>query len=848
MLTSSCTIYINFWVTFIFSVGLIPSSNNVLGFGIKKSNLCIHHHSVGSQAESWLSRTSDDSLQNILVRKDYDKCVTSLGRLGHHFMGKKSTEHLLNKPWLPSINVSEDDNIFAVDEKRESLEKKSIQHLVNLIKAKLNYQNDSLDEEESNEIDNASESNYSVAKDIVKGCFRDLACTIEGEIVLEKMFYEHSEPALNEQNSDTIRGSIVALKSLLIMGMQVGVKGTPEQQQKLTAHLYSRTDEATVVVNDMEEYLQSLSSRKLKRNIDLTAATQLLAELKRKRSNQSAFDLLVQLGAWRKHEDIALLRSGFPMRFTEEEEKAAAEAELNPRDPDELLGLRKDLRDMKVYTIDSEHTSDIDDGLSIEVVTKPDGTKRHRIWIHIADADKWAPRDSEIFKAAGRRTTSVYTPTGSVPMFPSNLSAGVMSLRANHDSYALSLSVELDDDGMIDDSTIQVMPSLISVNYRLAYDEVDEMLEMGIGYFEEWELGALLSEASKRRKFRIAMGSTEGFVTRPIPQVDIRVLNNDTSQDGIDIVVKVEGSHNAGFNQSSYVLDMNGVDDYAPAVSSSFLLVTEMMIMAGEAMGKFKMIAESRQADIDTNVLQLENKLDLPYRTQPRPDLSARYQELNTLNSLKERGYCHAWYARRFFEAVRVLDEPLPHYGLGLDCYVQWSSPIRRFGDLQVHAAVKRFLRKERINIMMQNGDRIPDELRDSDLGCPVPNCIESPNKTLKINYKKGLGFIKAARTVQKKSNEYWLFEYIRRRIENSETEVEFAATVLGCVDPNRYQYAIYVHELGLEHKYLSERGYIQTGDVIWLKVDSVSPRYGLLTFILSSKSSGRSRKSALAA
>ena len=81
------------------------------------------------------------------------------------------------------------------------------------------------------------------------------------------------------------------------------------------------------------------------------------------------------------------------------EEKAALEAEeyyssgtgtgTGAVDPDDLLGLRKDLRSMKVYTIDGEYTHEIDDGLSIEKITKEDGSERHRVWIHIADADKW---------------------------------------------------------------------------------------------------------------------------------------------------------------------------------------------------------------------------------------------------------------------------------------------------------------------------------------------------------------------------------------------------------------------------------------------------------------------------
>jgi len=306
--------------------------------------------------------------------------------------------------------------------------------------------------------------------------------------------------------------------------------------------------------------------------------------------------------------------------------------------------------------------------------------------------------------------------------------------------------------------------------------------------------------------------------------------------------------------------------------------VTEMMIMSGEAMGKLKNVLESKvekiygsesDSDLHSKHPMLENKLNLPFRTQPKPDFGQRYQELRTLDSLREKGlgYCHAWYARRFFEPVRVMEDPLPHHGLGLDCYVQWTSPIRRFSDLQVHASVKRFLRKHRVNQMMEAGLPIPDALTASDIGCEVPRQVESSKlesglytkytvdemtrkkqEAYGINYKKGLGFVNAARMVQKKSGEYWLFEYIRRQIEKSDSEIAYETTVLACVNPQRGQYAIFVHELGLEHRYLSEKGDLQIGEKIYLKVANVSPRLGLLTFTLSSRYGGKSTKFAPAA
>eukprot|EP00979_Chaetoceros_neogracilis_P004688 scaffold814_cov248-Chaetoceros_neogracile.AAC.8 len=766
------------------------------------------------------------------------------------------------QPWLP--NNTDDDDIFAVDDKREELERKSIQVLASLIRYRL--QNTKNDDSDDTKMDAVEQSE---ALNLAHNRFRDLTCTIKGEIFLERVFATTEIPELEHQNghehldSDVIKGAVIALQSLAILGMQIGVKGTPQQKERSVAHLNNMNDDKES--KGLDAFWDGMDNRRLKHQSDITAGTQLLAELKMKRTAQSAFDLLVRLGAWTKHEDLALLRSGFPTRFTAEEEKHAKDAAEDVHDPDHILGIRKDLRHLKVYTVDSESTDEIDDGLSIEVIKKADGSERKKIWIHIADADRWAPRSSKIFKAAQHRATSLYLASGSIPMFPLGLSGGPMSLIAEKDSHALSMAVELNDDGSIDDSSLVITPSLVNVNYRLAYDEVDEMLEMGVGYFEEWELGALLDEATKRRKYRVSCGSTEGFVPNPIPQAQLKAVKKDDGDD-VDIILNVEMTHNAGLNQSEAVLDSTTAQDFAPPISSAFLLVTEMMVMSSEAMGKLKHVLESQTKRVkeDNGHLPIvENMLSLPYRTQPRPDFGKRYQDLETLNSMKNKGYCHAWYARRFFEAVRVKDEPLPHNGLGIDCYVQWSSPIRRFCDLQVHASVKRFLRRHRVNLLMEAGRKIPEALTASDLGCDVPIHVDSSRsesgsyteytfqsdgKKHDINYNRGIGFVKAARMVQRKSNEYWLFEYIRRNLEESESEVVYQTTVLACVDPSRGQYAIFVHELGLEHRYLSEQGELPVGSKLWLKVSTVQPRLGLLTFTLSSVYGGKSKRFAQAA
>jgi len=200
--------------------------------------------------------------------------------------------------------------------------------------------------------------------------------------------------------------------------------------------------------------------------------------------------------------------------------------------------------------------------------------------------------------------------------------------------------------------------------------------------------------------------------------------------------------------------------------------------------------------------------------------------------------YPHAWYARRFFNKVIVSEEPGSHFGMGLDCYVQWTSPIRRLTDLQVHSALKRYLRRRRANELVQAGSSIPSEITSMDLGCDISN-LEQPSAIDTIDYKSGLGMIFAGRPIQSSSSTYWMFQKIQQMIKEADDEVMFECIVLGCVNRDRFQYAIYVYELGLEHRYLSETGKLEEGKKLWLRISFVNPRNELLTFVLASKSGG---------
>jgi hypothetical protein len=753
--------------------------------------------------------------------------------------------------WFPQCNNYDDDDIFAEfleeDEATAEIEEKAVELAMKIIQNRLESQNSDDDKENSDDNkENKDKDSWSpptntrVSK-LVKGRFMDLTCAVEGERALESLF---SDPIVAAcEDNDIIRGTVMVVQSLCVTGTQVGVTGAPDQLQRLVAHL-DRRDDPAMREKDLYEWNRD-SIRRLKYRIDRKAALHLLSRMLWKRSTQGAYDLLVRMGVWKKHEDLALLRSGFPLRFTKDENDAAKAAFDLTHDPDEILGLRQDFRHMKVVTIDSASTSEIDDGLSVEVVKKDDGTERQRIWVHIADADRWAPRDSVLFETARKRMTSLYLPHGSIAMFPSIASADLMSLIANKDACALSLGVELNDDGSIDASTITFTPSVIRVKYRLTYDDVDEMLEEGIGYSEEWELGALLDAATKRRNYRISRGSSEGLVPVPVPYSSVSINNNKSAPDGIGISVNVQVSHNAGKNRTTDST-LDGALELTEFASSANLLVTEAMIMAGEALGRWKMRIDKEDEQEDEGAAV--NQLRLPFRTQPAPDFKTRSRERSVWEDLLEGdvggGLCHAWYARRFLQPLKVTELPRPHSGLGLQCYVQWSSPIRRFADLQTHASIKRYLRRKRIHEMIQKGSEVPSGLRSIDLGWAtdthdqssqeeggLPVVEDRDDLDQDLDFYAGIGLIGASRTLQRQSQQYWLYEHVRRLKEN-DPDTTFTVLILGCVDQVKRQYAVYVYELGLEHRYTSPAGKLNIGITLTMKVDRVSPRTGVLSFV----------------
>ncbi|MDY7012932.1 MAG: ribonuclease R family protein [Cyanobacteriota bacterium] len=358
-------------------------------------------------------------------------------------------------------------------------------------------------------------------------------------------------------------------------------------------------------------------------------AQDILIALERSPTAETALELLVALGRWSPHENLFLRRSSYPIHFPQKVlEVAQHTLQFPPPDGD---GDRLDLTHLKVYTIDDESTREIDDGLSVEFLDS-EGTVK--LWIHIADPTRLVSLGDELDLEARRRSTSLYLPTGTVPMFPQDLATGPMSLIQGRVCPALSFAAVLDRTGAVLDYSIH--SSSIQPTYRLTYDDADEMLELGIT--AEPELEQLAAAARLRHTWR----SSQGSIDIRMPEASIKVKNDD------EIEIEI-------------------LDD-----SRSRQLVAEMMILTGEIAGRYAR----------------EHNIPLPFRGQPQPELPSN-EELIQLPAGPVR-FCAL---RRCMPRSEMGTVPSRHAGLGLDIYTQVTSPIRRYTDLLAHFQLKAHLR-----------------------------------------------------------------------------------------------------------------------------------------------------------
>jgi ribonuclease R len=343
-----------------------------------------------------------------------------------------------------------------------------------------------------------------------------------------------------------------------------------------------------------------------------------------------------------------------------------------------------------IFTIDGADAKDFDDAVSIRRL--PGGG--YLLGVHIADVTHYVSGDGALDREALKRGTSVYMPGFVVPMLPEALSNGVCSLNEGVDRLTLTVEMEVDGSGKV--TGHEIYESVIRSRARLIYDDVSDYLEA-----------------------RPGAGARNGFTS----DRDI-CASLDAMKELADILTaarRVRGSIDFNIPEPEITLDGDGAPvrvvprDMRPAN----LLIEEFMVLANETVATvyygrrlpfIYRVHERPEPDRMYQLAEFLRGFDLRIGREPdkvRPsDLSKLIAQVK---GRPEESVVSEVVLRSMQKAEYSPDSP-GHFGLALDRYCHFTSPIRRYPDLFIHRVIKEdingFLTARRISDLRGRADR----------------------------------------------------------------------------------------------------------------------------------------------
>ena len=344
------------------------------------------------------------------------------------------------------------------------------------------------------------------------------------------------------------------------------------------------------------------------------------------------FDLLVGVGTFSPDEPLELERAGiedeFPQGVLTEAEAVDLSRALDQPE-------RKDLTAVPAVTVDDTETRDRDDAISLEVESTAEAgnTPVYLVGVHIADAAALIPATGALDQEAGRRIATLYLPEHRITMLPPELSDRVGSLVPGERRPALSLIARVTEDGKVLDS--EVVPSVIRSRAALSYNEADQAIADAT---DRWHgllapLSRIAQSLCKRRE-------------------DAGAINVE----GLEMIIKVTTSGDVEVRVQARA---------TPART----MVSELMILSNSLLADF-----CRREGVPA-----------AYRSQSVPDLAGLPEE--------RRGSPVGRYeVMRRLPPADLDTIPAPHGGLGVQAYIQATSPLRRYPDLVMQRQIRHFL------------------------------------------------------------------------------------------------------------------------------------------------------------
>lgn len=332
---------------------------------------------------------------------------------------------------------------------------------------------------------------------------------------------------------------------------------------------------------------------------------------------------------------------------------------------------REDLRDVLTITIDGEDAKDLDDAVSLQILQNGN----FELGVHIADVSHYVKFNTELDKEAYRRGTSVYLVDRVIPMLPHKLSNGICSLNPNTDRLALSCIMEIDHRGQVLDH--KVVNSVIHSDYRMTYTAVREILEDGTPALlaEYQEIVPMLQNMNKLRMVLAEKRKKRGSVNFDLPE-------------------------------SKIILDENGkpidIRPYERSIATN--LIEEFMLVCNETIAEnffwqeVPFVFRSHQEPDEEKTEKMEQFLrGFGYRVKKKDgELHPReiQKVLSEIEGKTEERVITRVVLRSMMQARYTADNQ-GHFGLAAKYYCHFTSPIRRYPDLQIHRLIKMILAGE---------------------------------------------------------------------------------------------------------------------------------------------------------
>ncbi len=330
---------------------------------------------------------------------------------------------------------------------------------------------------------------------------------------------------------------------------------------------------------------------------------------------------------------------------------------------------RKDVRDWQTVTIDGEDAKDLDDAITL---TKEGDN--YILGVHIADVTNYVQENSALDREALKRGTSVYLADRVIPMLPHVLSNGMCSLNAGEDRLALSCIMTVDSKGNVIDH--QIAETVVNVDERMSYTSVKKILEE--------------HDEEECRRYQTLLPMFE--MMKELSEI---LRNRRHKRGAIDF----------DFPESKMVLDEDGtpleIKAYDRNVATK--IIEDFMLLANETVAEeyfwqeipfvyrvHEAPDEEKMKKLITFIQNFGYTMHVPKGQEIRP------KEVQKLLDKIEGSQEEAMISRltlRSMKQAKYSPDNDGHFGLATKYYTHFTSPIRRYPDLQIHRIIKDNLR-----------------------------------------------------------------------------------------------------------------------------------------------------------